>query len=122
MKTSIQIIAVVLFMGVFFDVSLAIASVKPLPPGDYECQVDVVLLEDFNGEPNLQELFQKTFGGHNTLTVSRSQNGIRTGFLVNKNGADDLQILIMWNYMKDILTFVGASLVGSVQGYLSDCQ
>lgn len=95
------------------------AEVKPLPPGNYQCQVEIFLIEDFNGEPNIGELFNKTFGGQNTLTILKSENGIRHAKLTNKNGADDLQILVMWNYVKDLWTFVGASLVGPVKGYLT---
>ena len=97
------------------------ALVKPLPIGEHQCQIEVVLLEDFNGEPNMEELFNKTFGGQNTMTIQRIHNGIRYGTLANKNAADDLQILVMWNYIKDIWTFVGASLVGPVKGYIN-CQ
>jgi len=109
-----------LFVLVFSLTSLKAFATDPIKK--MECDISLQLVNGFHQDPNMERHFNEVFGGRNTVVVDAKTTTGHVGYIVNKNGAYDLDILIVYNYMKQQLEIVGASLVGTVTGNIVNCE
>lgn len=110
------------FLFILPLISFTITSHSADLKKEQECFIAIQVIENYNNEPNVDELYNTVFGGSNKVQVIKTENSIATGVILNKNGGQNLQVLINWNYVKKQYEFVSATLVGPVRGYLQKCK